>query len=209
MATGNDIIAGAKSTYREIDSATALQLLQEANDYILRFARIYPDQVVDINFSAGEQEKALSDDVLRIHDQAFGPSTSDLSELTQTSKSYLDAKHRGWRRAQRSNPTFMYDEGGYVGLYPTPNANGVLRLYASTRQILVGATVLPGFIREQTEAWEDEIVYRWAKHAHRDEIREKDQIRRASLKKLLEFLYGRNLHDKPSADMNVPPVFYP
>lgn len=215
MSTGADILVGARRIYNDIDDTAGLDLLQKAHDFLLRFVRIYPEEVVDINLVAGTREYALDSDVLRVWEAEYRTSATTATPLEQTSTDWLDYNMRGWRSLPNGTPSMFYDIGGYIGLVQKPDTTSsggypIVRGYATKRQTLVGATALPLMIREQTDAWEDEIAYRWARQTRSiEDIKLRDAARRRSRNELMSFLQGRLPRNRPHVESNIPEIHYP
>jgi len=208
------IYTAVQTHFSDIPEATFLSLLNDVHQEIIENIRLTPDVAVTVELTAGQQEYALPDTVLRIWEAAYMAQAGDYQRLKQTNVDRLDDGSPTWRNYSPSTPSRVYDRGGNLGLVPAPDTTTsggypIVTLYCSqTSDTPLGIDdSLPAMARTGN-AWTYRVCERWADMYHQEMSQFFANLSAREYERLITYSYGRMSRDKAAIQMRIPKVRY-
>lgn len=106
--------------YKDGDPRT-LRLVNQAHQDILRACALTPLETLDLPLVAGTGEYDLDPTVVKIVSATYKGSSADYSNVWAASVDELNETIPTWREHTPSRPYRYYEQGGRLGLYPSPD----------------------------------------------------------------------------------------
>ncbi len=212
--TVTNLFTAAQTHFADIPQAVFLSLLNDVHQEIIENIRLTPDVAVMVNLTAGQQEYALPDTVLRIWEAAYMSQAGDYQKLKQTNIDRLDDNNPTWRNYPPSTPYYIYDRGGNLGLVPAPDTSTnagypIVTLFCSqTSDTPLGISdSLPSMARTGN-AWLYRVLERWCDMYHPEQSQFFAGLSAREYERLITYSYGRMSRDKAAVQMRIPRIRY-
>jgi len=212
--TVTNLYTAAQTHFPDIPQAVFLSLLNDVHQEIIENVRLTPDVAVTVNLTAGQQEYALPDTVLRIWEAAYMSEAGDYQKLEQTNVDWLDYNAPTWRNYPPSTPYRVYDRGGNIGFVPAPDTSTsggypivTLYCYQTSDTPLGIEDSLPAMARTGN-AWLYRVLERWCDMYHQEQSQFFAGLSAREYERLISYSYGRMSRDKAAVQMRIPRIRY-